>query len=479
RAGHPGVGGPPPGVPLGPPVSPAPAGGAGPRRGHGLRWLALAAGVVVLAVLATTLWWVFRDRYPALDFHNPRLIAEETAGDERPADMFTAVLGDRAYLAYPLPDNHLAVVAVDTTTGDRLWKKQTDATAERWAGIRALPDGVAVFADAVGDSTPRDLVMLDGSGKQRWVLSIHGDDDLYFTAHTAVWLDRTGKRLLGLRLSDRRQQWYHDNPRNEYGDARTRVLPVGTGAALSGPAYLDGTPRAPWLGDADRLVQVGADRSVRVVELDTGKILKSRPNVADVDDLMAARDDRLYVVEDNRGFRLLSYDLGGLGVPAILYTSGDQGARAKSLVTCGEHRACLLEVPDAGPDGTTVVAAAEGKKTRDWPAPRAETLVPLGEHLLASHDSPKPTVTLFTPDGGTLLRDRDGVAARLDAGNALLFSESPSAVEGDRILAGMAVGADPFEMGALKGVRSGSCSWDTEVIACGAEKEFVVYRFVG
>jgi hypothetical protein len=34
-------------------------------------------------------------------------------------------------------------------------------------------------------------------------------------------------------------------------------------------------------------------------------------------------------------------------------------------------------------------------------------------------------------------------------------------------------------MGLLKGVRSESCSWNTEVIACGAEKEFVLYRFAG
>ena len=32
-------------------------------------------------------------------------------------------------------------------------------------------------------------------------------------------------------------------------------------------------------------------------------------------------------------------------------------------------------------------------------------------------------------------------------------------------------------MGELKEVRGESCSWNTEVIACGAEKDFVLYRF--
>jgi molecular chaperone HscA len=383
-------------------------------------------------------------------------------------------------LAYPGRDGRLMVMAVDTT-GKRLWKewRPTAATAEEWAGIVALPDGVALFADASADSTPRDMVVLDGSGEQRWVLTMRGDDAVYFTAKTAVWLDRTSNRLVGLRLHDRWQEWSRDNPRNKYGDARTAVLPVRSGEAVSGPAYLDGTPRAPWEGEAHRLVQIGADRSVRVIDMDSGTF-RSRAAVADTDEPVVARDDRLYVVEDNEGLRLLSYDLDSLGEPATLYTSGDEGSRARSLVTCGEHRACLLEVPDAGPEGTKVVVATEGKKARSWAAPNAETLVPLGEHLLARQDSPKSTVTLFDPDGTAKLRDREGVAARLDAGNLLLFGNAPSSSEGDRSLAGMAVGeAEPVPMGDLKDVRSGSCSWNTQVIACGAEKDFVLYRFAG
>ncbi|MFR9780920.1 Hsp70 family protein [Micromonospora sp. MS34] len=466
------------------PPQPAPAHAAADapsesgRRG---RWIALGAGLVVAAVVAATLLWVFRDRHPPLDFHTPKLVALVSTGDERPGEMFTATLADRAYLAYPLPDDHLKVVAVDTTTGKELWQRPTRVTAERWAGIRALPGGVAVFADASGDSTPRPLVVLDGgSGVQRWDVSVHGDDEVYLSARTMVWLDRTGHRLVGLRLDDGREQWHQDNPRNEYGDARTTVLPVGTGEALDGSAYPDGSPRAPWSGDADRLVQVGADRSVRVVAMDSGEILRTRPNVADVDDLVAARDDRLYVTEDAKGLRLLSYDLGSLGVPTVLYTAPEENSRAKALVTCGEHRACLLEVPSSGADGTQVVAAREGEGSRHWPAPQAEKLVPLGAHLLAERDSPRAAVTLFDPDGAAVLRDRDGVAVRLDAGNVLLFAEPPSSVEDDRSLAGMSVAAaEPFEMGELKQIRSKSCSWSTQVIACGAEKELRLYRFAG
>ncbi|WP_431937314.1 Hsp70 family protein [Micromonospora sp. RP3T] len=463
--------------PAGGPGTPDGASSGGGRRG---RWLALGTAVAVVGVTAATLLWVFRDRHPALDFHPPELVGTVAAGDQRPGEMFTATLADRAYLAWSRPDDRLNVVAVDAATGRRIWEKQTRAGADRWAGIRALPDGVAAVADASGSSTPRPFAVLDGdSGEQRWEVNIQGDDQIFVGADTVVRLDRAGNRLVGLRLDNGRQRWSKDNPRTEYGDARTVVVPVATGAALDGTAYPDGSPRAPWSGEADRLVQVGADRSVRVVAMDDGKILRSRGNVADLDDPVAARDDRLYVAESDRGLRLVSYDLGSLGTPDVRYEATERDSRARALVTCGEHRACLLEVPSAGADGTRVVVVADGEDSRRWPAPGAQRLVPLGDHLLAARDSPRDAVTVFTPDGRAVLRDRDGVAVRLDAGNLLLFGKAPSGYEDDRVLAGLAVDGKPVEMGEVKQIRSESCSWTTEVLVCGAEKEFRLYRFAG
>lgn len=472
--------GPGPGVP-GAPFSPAPGGvrpgGGRPRRG---RWIALGAGLVVVAVAASVLLWVFRDRHPALDFHTAELVRTVAAGDTRPGQMFTATLGERAYLARSLPDDHLHVTAVEAATGRTVWEKRTDAATQRWAGIRALPGGLLVLGDATGSGTPRVLAVLDGdSGEQRWRTDVGRDDALFFGADTLVRVDRAGERLVGLRLDDGRQRWERRNPRTEYGDARTKVLPVGTGAALDGPGDAEGSPLAPWAGKADRLVQVGADRSVRVLDLRSGKVLKDRGNVAGLDDPMAARDDRLYVAEDDRGLRLLSYDLGSLGTPGVLYEAPEQGGRVKDLVTCGERRVCLLETPAGGADATRVVAATEGEGNRQWAAPGAESLVPVGEHVLAVQGSPD-AVTLFAPDGtAKVLRDRDGFAVRLDAGNLLIFSEAPSAYEDDRVLAGTAVDGKPVEMGQLKQIRSESCSWNTEMLVCGAEKEFRLYRFAG
>ncbi|MGW4502993.1 outer membrane protein assembly factor BamB family protein, partial [Micromonospora sp. NPDC004336] len=242
-----------PGVPVsGAPVSPPPGSGrtapASPRRRA--LWITVGAVVALAGVVTATVLYLTRDRYPALEFRTSvEVVGRVAAGADRPTAMFTAVLGDRAYLAHPLDDGRLEVTAVDAGTGAEQWRKRTGTSAERWDRIVALPGAVAVFADAVGDDTPRDLVLLDGaSGEQRWRRPVRGDDDVLFGEGVAVLVDRAGKRLVGLRLGDGGEVWARDSPRDEYGGARTSVHPVTTEEALGGPAFVDGSPRDPWRG---------------------------------------------------------------------------------------------------------------------------------------------------------------------------------------------------------------------------------------
>ncbi|SCL67450.1 PQQ-like domain-containing protein [Micromonospora citrea] len=471
-----------PGVPVsGAPVSPPPGTGptapASPRRRA--LWITVGAVVALAGVVTATVLYLTRDRYPALEFRTSVEVVERVAaGADRPTAMFTAVLGDRAYLAYPLDDGRLEVTAVDAGTGAQKWRKQTVASAERWDRIVALPGAVAVVADAIGDDTPRDLVLLDGaSGEQRWRRSIRGDDDVLFGEGVAVLVDRAGKRLVGLRLADGGEVWARDSPRDEYGGARTSVHPVTTEKALGGPAFVDGSPRDPWRGEVRRIVQVGADRSVRILDMGSGRVVHGRAGVADHDDLVVAHEDRVYVARDEANYQLLAYDLSTDAQPRVLHTAAGDRKRPKALVPCGEHRACLLETT-AGDDESTEVVAATEKKAARWPAPGATSLVPLGEHLLVRRTSPESTSTLFDPEGRAVLRDRPGVAVRLDAGNLLVFADPPSPAEDDRSVAGVAAGSGAVaELGQLEDVRSETCSWNTSVIACGAGRDFVLHRF--
>ncbi|GGO27201.1 Hsp70 family protein [Micromonospora parathelypteridis] len=468
-----------------PPADPPGPGWAGPPSTAGAgrwrraRWVVLGAVVALVGVATAATLYLTRDRYPDLEFRGLRELSRPAAGAERPAGMWTAVLGDRAYLGYPLPDDRLEVVAVDAGTGGELWRKATDVRADDWEAIIAVPGAVAVLADAPGDSTLRPLAVLDGgSGAQRWQRAVRGDDTVYFADDTAVLVDRAEARLVGLRLSDGSTKWTEPNPRDQYDGGRTVVRPVGTDAAAGGPAFLDGTPRNPWTSKGRRLVQIGADRSVRLLDMANGTVLRTWGSVADLDDLVVAHEDRLYVAANEGGYQLLSYDLESDAEPVVLHRSGNDEYRPTELVACGERRACLLQVPNNDVQRTEVVAASEGERTITWSAPGVTDLVPLGEQVLAQRESPDPKATLYDAAGKPVLRDRGGVAVRLDEGNLLVFAKAPSVVADNRVLAGVwAESGEVDELGELKDVRSESCSWNTHVIACGAEKDFVLYRF--
>ncbi|MGY0004184.1 Hsp70 family protein [Micromonospora sp. I033] len=466
-----------PGVPgNGTPGSPAAPSGGGRRRRA--LWISVGAVAAVAGVATATVLYLTRDRHPELDFEAFGKGTRVAAGSERPVEMFTAVAGNRAYLAYPREDDRLAVVAVEANTGRVLWRKESATTADQWAGVVALPGAVALLADAAGSSTPRQLEVLDGgSGKPRWQHTVHGDDELFVGRDVVAVTDHERKRLVGLKLSNGDEKWSLADLTDEYGGTRDSVHPVTTDEAVSGPGYGNGSPRDPEQGPVERLVQVSADRSVRLIDLGSGGVVRGWKAVAEPDDLVAAHEDRLYVAGDDG--RLLAYDLGKQAQPSVLYTAEDDDRQAKALAPCGEHRACLLEVTNSDDKTAAVVAATEGQGVKRWAAPGMTQLVPVGERVLARRLYPEPAATLFAPDGTKVLDDEDGVAVRVDAGNLLLFADPLGSGVDDRSVAGVGAGSGKVaQLGELRDVRGDSCSWNTEVIACGSEKDFVLHRFV-
>ncbi|MEU5530899.1 Hsp70 family protein [Micromonospora chersina] len=460
-----------PGVPL----NGSPTGGGRHRRAL---WISVGAVVALAGVATATVLYLTRDRHPELDFEAFGKPVRVAAGGERPVEMFTAVAGDRAYLAYPREDDRLAVVAVEAGTGTVLWRKESATTADRWAGVVALPGAVALLADAAGSSTPRQLEVLDGGkGGSRWRHTVQGDDEMFVGRDVVAVTDHERKRLVGLKLSNGDEKWSLADLTDQYGGTRDSVHPVTTDEAVSGPGYGDGSPRDPEQGPIEQLVQVSADRSVRLIDLGSGDVVRDWKAVAEPDDLVAAHEDRLYVAGDDG--RLLAYDLGKQAQPSVLYTAEDDNRRGRALAPCGEHRACLLEVANSDDKTAVVVAAQEGKGVKRWPAPGMTQLVPVGERVLARRLYPEPAVTLFGPDGTKVLDDEDGVAVRVDAGNLLVFADPLGSGVDDRSVAGVGAGSGTVaQLGELKDVRGDSCSWNTQVIVCGSEEDFVLHRFV-
>ncbi|WP_433313207.1 Hsp70 family protein [Micromonospora chersina] len=463
-----------PGVPgSGSPAAPT----GGGRRRRAL-WISVGAVVALAGVATATVLYLTRDRHPELDFEAFGKPVRVAAGGERPVEMFTAVAGDRAYLAYPREDDRLAVVAVEAGTGTVLWRKESATTADRWAGVVALPGAVALLADAAGSSSPRQLEVLDGGkGGSRWRHTLQGDDEMFVGRDVVAVTDHERKRLVGLKLSNGDEKWSLADLTDQYGSTRDSVHPVTTDEAVSGPGYGDGSPRDPEQGPVEQLVQVNADKSVRLIDLGSGDVVRDWKAVAEPDDLVVAHEDRLYVAGDDG--RLLAYDLGKQAQPSVLYTAEDDNRRGRALAPCGEHRACLLEVANSDDKTAVVVAAQEGKGVKRWPAPGMTQLVPVGERVLARRLYPEPAATLFGPDGKKMLDDEDGVAVRVDAGNLLVFADPLGSGVDDRSVAGVGTGSGTVaQLGELKDVRGDSCSWNTQVIVCGSEEDFVLHRFV-
>ncbi|MEV0427581.1 Hsp70 family protein [Micromonospora sp. NPDC050495] len=465
-----------PGVPgNGTPGSPA-AAAVGGRRRRAL-WVSLGAVAALAGVATAALLYLTRDRHPELDFQGFGKGTRFAGATERPAEMFTALAGGRAYLAYPREDKRLAVVAVDVGTGKELWRRESATTTDRWAGLVALPGAVAVVADSAGGSDSRQLEVLDGGSQPRWRHTMDRDDEMFVGEEVVAFTDHERKRLVGRKLSNGDEKWTLPDLTDEYGNTRDSVHPVTTAETVSGPGYGDGSPRDPEQGPVGQLVQISADKSVRLIDLDSGKEIRRWKAVAEPDDLVIAHEDRLYVAGDDG--RLLAYDLGKQAQPSVLYRAEDDNRRAKALAPCGKHRACLLEVTGSDDKTAQVVAAGEGQGAKLWAAPGMTQLVPVGERVLARRSYPEPAATLFAADGTRILDDEEGVAVRVDAGNLLLFADALGSGVDDRSVAGVGAGSGKLvPLGELRDVRGDSCSWNTEMIACGSEQDFVLHRFV-
>ncbi|SNY04652.1 Hsp70 family protein [Paractinoplanes atraurantiacus] len=441
--------------------------------------IAGAATLAVVLAAGTALAWTLWPRYPALDYHPladlQHLPAAVPIGSSW-SD--AAVIGDRVYFASTDYDTgDLGVVAFDDGAKSAAWSQKQTGIAKRWRQMVALPSGVALFSDTDLDKDTREVVVLDaGKGAKRWQRTVGRDDLVYFAGDHAIVADRAGRRLVGLKLEDGSEDWTRPDP----GDSTsaTAVHVVTTPGDLDGPAGLTGRPFDADLGDDPRLVQITPDREARLIDAGTGKVIASRQSVAGPDDEVVAHNGRLFVREDEDADRIVTYQLDKLGEPDVTYTAGSATARLTGLIPCGDDRVCAIEGTGYGDDNATVVAldAAEGGKVWERKVAKAETLVPVGEAVLAR--STAPETTLIDATGKQIWTGKSD-AVRLDAANILEFSKPLVGYVDDPAVAGRHLGDDPVQLGPLQGVRTSSCAWNTTLLACVADKDFVVTSFAG
>ncbi|MFI5932539.1 Hsp70 family protein [Actinoplanes sp. NPDC051494] len=445
-------------------------------------WIVAALTVVVLGAAAGVVAW-FWPGYPALEYQSlsdPKRVAPVSVVT---SSFSSAALRDgRAYFAAAQEDGQLGIVAADADSGKTEWKSVVGRLNSQWDYFFSLPHAlVAISAVDSSAGSTRLMVLVDpGSGETMWERRVASDDEVLFTGDTAVLVDRTENRVVGLKIKGKGEVgWEKKSPVSQYGLSTTKVVVASTVEDFAGAASVEGLPFAKPFGDERRIVQIGVDRSARVIDAASGAVVAGpESNVAEPDDEVIAHNGRLIVAESGDARRVLAYDLGKLGEPRVLYTPPDTNTRLSGLTACGADRVCAVQ--ETGYDAKTaqVVAidAAKGGQLWHRVVASTEVLVPVGEAVLATQSTSPAQVTLIDGDGKELWI-RAGVVGRIDAGNILQFSKALSGSADDPALAGEHVGDGPVQLGPLVDVRSASCAWDERHLACAGEKDFQIQTF--
>ncbi|MBG0566783.1 outer membrane protein assembly factor BamB family protein [Actinoplanes aureus] len=436
-------------------------------------WAACAAGAVALGVAAAVIFW---PGYPALDFH--ALDQEKRYDALVPISSSWSnaeVSGDRIYYASSDSDGRLGVVAVDTESRKEAWRTEVSAPgATGWQQMVALPAGVAFFS-TLTSSSKIQMVFLDAgnNGRKLWERPMGSSDVMHFGSETAVLSDRGEGRLLWLDLATGKVEHEEDDPDSSL------VVPVTTEDDLARPAGVFGRLLDPTYGDA-RIVQINGDRSAKVFDLDSGKLLKSKDGVATTSNEVLAHAGRLFVQDStSNAQKIFAYQLDQLDLPVTLYTAKADASVSK-FAPCGDGRLCFVETDgyDHKKDQVVAVDAVDGGEVWRADVPEIESLAPIGDSVLATTNSSADEVTLLDAEGKKVWT-ATGRAARLDGGNMLRFADPLTQSVSNRALSGVHLGDGPEAMGEVRDVYTATCSWNTSLLACVGKEQFVLYRFAG
>jgi molecular chaperone HscA len=441
-------------------------------------WI-VAGALAVALVVAGTLVLALGDRYPQVSFTSLSEVAQVPMGVESPSYTFTAVNGDRAYLALQ-KDNAVRVTGYDLAGRQQRWTETVTpegVSSVTFEGLAALADSVVGVATLSGGSASRILFGVDWAGHHVWRHDLTSSDKFLATSAALLIVDSQNHQLVGLDPRTGNQKWTLANIKDS-GDSSSATFPIYSDADLAQPGPLPEGPEAPT--SDTRVVQIGADNSARVIDTATGKIIVTEGNVGDYSSVTLAAGGRLYVASSSGGYKLFSYDLGSLADGKLIYTAPDDTHYLKDIVPCGS-RVCLLDEPNSDDKGDQVLAVNPGGNVA-WqkPAPGASALTPLGGGLLVDGSGSSRYATVFDDNGKVLLGDegKDQTGVRVTAGSVLLFSDTPESSPNDETLTGLAArDGTRTPLGQIKKVRAAACSWNTRMLVCPTESDFGIWRF--
>jgi molecular chaperone HscA len=404
------------------------------------------------------------------------------------------IVGDRAFLGWREDSGMLKVGAIDLRTGQAAWPVRQLGKYGDWNGMIAIGSGLlAIGEHDDGHDPDYTMFIVDpATGAVRWQREFSiNDDDLVPYDSVLVYTKASEGITYGLDWHTGQARWQFRNPGGGTGTQR-RALPMYTPADLAGPSRPLFGGFAAAAAD-NRLVEVTADRAVRVYDVGSGTLLSTVRDAVPGQSHLLPYDGRLYLADDGPGYQVRLFDLPGRTRDRPLYR-GPAGRQLEALMPCGTGRICVLDDNHAGADWekTAEVAAVDAGTGREiWrrPAANTDTLIPVGDRILVTAGRyggrGGRTSLLFDPDGRQLLRDADrhALAGRVTDGSLLLL-EPPAAASNPPDPAHVPL--DVVGVSALDGTRtplgsltaaSAGCSWDERFLVCPTDSDFQVWRF--
>jgi hypothetical protein len=472
----------PPPFPVGPPHPPMPGRRSWLQRP--VTWIAAGvAAVLVVAVVAAFVLFKLNNGVSAVDFKTLSAGVSVDMGEASNVDgTATATLGDRAYYGWTA-DKAFHLGALDVAGDKKLWGPVTvDFETPRWR-LFALPGQLVALADA--SSGPGALYVFDtGNGRERFHIPFEDRDRVYFFDDVLVIHQYTTKELRGLDWTNGGTKWTRPNPKDSYGGNDALMATESFDGDQRGPAALSGYDTALDLGASKhRLVQLGYDKKIYLVDAKNGKSIRSWNGIGDSYSKYFAHDGKFYITADSP-YRIQAIDLDKQDEPQTVYSAKDAKRNIEALVACGAGRVCVLDMLSSDEKTAEIVTIDVNAHKELWrkPAAGADALVPMGDQVLATSVSGASVSYLYTADGSKQLlkaEDQKTRGARVNAGSLLFFAgELGTYGNNDISLIGVkAADGSRVSVGPLQKVRGVSCSWNEYAIVCGTATKIQVWRF--
>src|SRR5262249_2981882 len=147
---------------------------------------------------------------------------------------------------------------------------------------------------------PGALYVFDtAKGSERFHVPFEDRDRVYFFDDVLVLHQYNTKEMRGLNWTDGGTKWTRPNPKSDYGNDALMAVESFDGDRR-GPAALTGYDTALDLGASKhRLVQLGYDKKIYLVDAKNGNTIRSWNGIGDSYSIYFAYNGKFYITSDS------------------------------------------------------------------------------------------------------------------------------------------------------------------------------------